>query len=458
MAALALSIGAGVAVEVTSITEDGLLQTGKTSAASDAELLAEVAFAGAISDGHLSRADLVAAEAQLAAARRTLEITRVLVWDSAGRLRFSDLAQMAHSGLSSAPQPPPLARQAMRTDRTQAVVMQHDGLLEVNTAVPFGTGAQRFVAQVRFPQPANESRLDVVRERLYLAAGIGTLLLYAALVPLMGWIARRLPTREDRRRERLLARLDLAMDRGELQLVFQPKFSLRSRELLGVEALVRWEHPERGLLGPGEFVPELETSRLLDRFTTTVLDTATAACGRWQANGLNLPVAVNISPQALLAGDRFVDQVRQALKSSGLDAAMLTAEVTESALMSGGANAAHTLAELRQLGVAISIDDFGTGYSSLGRLGALPLDELKIDRSFVAAMESDQRTRRVVDSIVDLGRQLGLQITAEGVETPQELEQLETMDCDAVQGFLLARPMTEHQLRQWLATRSRVSM
>ncbi|HEX4730070.1 MAG TPA: EAL domain-containing protein [Solirubrobacterales bacterium] len=449
---LALLIGAGAAFAVTSITEDGMLQTGKSSAMSDAELLAEVAFAGATSGQHLSRDDLVAAEAQLAAARRTLEITRVLVWDSAGRLVFSDDAHLARSGLSSAP--PSLARQALRTDRPQAVVIKRNGLLEVNTAVPFGTSGDRFVAQVRFPQPANESQLDAVRERLYLAVGIGSVLLYAALVPLMIWFTQRLPTREDRRRERALARLDLAMDREELQLFFQPKFSVRSRDPVGVEALVRWEHPERGLLGPGEFVPELESSRLLDRFTATVLNTATAACGQWQDNGLDLPVAVNISPQALMAGDHFVEQVSQALRSSGIAASMLTVEVTESALMSAGANATDTLAELRQLGVAISIDDFGTGYSSLGRLGVLPLDELKIDRSFVAAMGSDQRTMRVVRSIVDLGRQLGLRITAEGVETPEELEQLAAMGCDAVQGFLLARPMTEQQLQQWLAARA----
>jgi EAL domain-containing protein (putative c-di-GMP-specific phosphodiesterase class I) len=127
-------------------------------------------------------------------------------------------------------------------------------------------------------------------------------------------------------------------------------------------------------------------------------------------------------------------------------------EVTESGLMSAeGANAARRLAELRELGVTISIDDFGTGYSSLGRLGLLPLDELKIDRSFVAGMGSDQRTMRVVRSIVDLGRQLDLRITAEGVETREELEQLARMGCDAVQGFLFAQPMTAHHLQQWLA-------
>jgi EAL domain-containing protein (putative c-di-GMP-specific phosphodiesterase class I) len=286
-----------------------------------------------------------------------------------------------------------------------------------------------------------ESQLDNVREKLYLAVGIGAVLLFAALVPLMTWMVQRLPTREDRERERTLARLDVAMDRDELKLLFQPQFSIPPSTVLGAEALVRWKHPERGLLGPGEFVPLLEGSRLLDKFTDTVLEQATAACARWRDEGLELPVAVNISAPAL-AGDNVVDQVTRALNSSGLPAAMLTLEVTESGLMS---------TELRELGVTISIDDFGTGYSSLGRLSLLPLDELKIDRSFVAGMGSDQRTMRVVRSIVDLGRQLDLRITAEGVETREELEQLARMGCDAVQGFLFAQPMTAHLLQQWLA-------
>jgi EAL domain-containing protein (putative c-di-GMP-specific phosphodiesterase class I) len=307
------------------------------------------------------------------------------------------------------------------------------------------------VAEISLPRPAEASQLDNVREKLYLAVGIGAILLFAALVPLMTWIVQRLPRREDRNRERALARLDLAMDRDELQLLFQPQFSILPSRVLGVEALVRWRHPERGLLGPAEFVPLLESSRLLDKFTETVLEQATATCAQWRAEGLELPVAVNISAQAL-ARDSVVDQVARALDDSGLPAAMLTVEVTESGLMSAvEANAARRLAELRELGVTISIDDFGTGYSSLGRLGLLPLDELKIDRSFVAGMGSDQRTLRVVRSIVELGRQLDLRITAEGVETREELEELTRMGCDVVQGFLLAQPMSAHDLQQWLA-------
>jgi EAL domain-containing protein (putative c-di-GMP-specific phosphodiesterase class I) len=449
LALLALLIGAGGAFVATSIAEDGMIESGRSSAIHDGELLAQVAFAGAISDGRLSHADVVAAEAQFSAARSILGLKGVLVWDPAGRLLFSDAA--GHRTTSSSAPLPTLARTALRTNQGQAVVANDQGILDVRTAVAFGTSGRRFVAEITLPRPAVESQLDNVREKLYLAVGIGAVLLFAALVPLMTWMVQRLPTREDRERERTLARLDVAMDRDELQLLFQPQFSIPPSTVLGAEALVRWNHPERGLLGPGEFVPLLEGSRLLDKFTDTVLEQATAACARWRDEGLELPVAVNISAQAL-AGDNVVDQVTRALNSSGLPAAMLTLEVTESGLMSAeGANAARRLAELRELGVTISIDDFGTGYSSLGRLSLLPLDELKIDRSFVAGMGSDQRTMRVVRSIIDLGRQLDLRITAEGVETREELEQLARMGCDAVQGFLFAQPMAAHHLQQWLA-------
>jgi EAL domain-containing protein (putative c-di-GMP-specific phosphodiesterase class I) len=452
LALLALVIGAGSAFVATSIAEDGMIEAGRSSAIRDGELLVQVAFAGAMSDGRLSRSDLVAAEAQLSAARPILDLKDVRVWDSTGRLLFSEAAHYRSSG---PPGPlPALARAALRTNQAQAAVAKHQGVLDVGTAVAFGANGRRFVAEITLPRPAEETQLDDVREKLYLAVAIGAVLLFAALVPLMIWIVQRLPTRQDRERERTLARLDVAMDRDELQLLFQPQFSIQPSRVLGVEALVRWKHPDRGLLGPAEFVPLLEDSRLLDRFTDTVLEQATATCARWRAEGLELPVAVNISAQAL-AADNVVDQVARALNRSGLPAAMLTLEVTESGLMSAeGENAARRLAELRELGVTISIDDFGTGYSSLGRLGLLPLDELKIDRSFVAGMGSDQRTVRVVRSIVDLGRQLDLRITAEGVETREELEQLTRMGCDAVQGFLFAQPMTAHHLQQWLAARN----
>jgi EAL domain-containing protein (putative c-di-GMP-specific phosphodiesterase class I) len=448
---LALLVGVGAVLGVTAITEEGVIQTAERSAINDAELISQVAFAGAISDGRLTRADLLAGEAQVAAARRSLDITRVVIWGPGGRVLYSNHPLPAPSRPTA--HVPPLVQQAMLTEQTQAASgFDHRGNPDFNAAVPFGTGGHRLVAEFIFPRAAVQGQIDHVKRELYLAAGIGALLLYAALVPLIARIAQRLPTRAERRRERALTRLGAALDRDELHLHFQPKFSIGLAGVLGVEALVRWDHPRRGLLPPSEFVPLLETSHLLDRFTIAVLDAATEACRRWRAAGVDLPVAVNISAPAL-AGHDLVGQVAEALGRSGIPPAMLTLEITESAVMSAGADATDTLCELRQLGVAIAIDDFGTGHSSLRRLGSLPLDELKIDRSFVTALGSDEHAVGVLRLIIDLGRQMELCITAEGVETHRELEQLAGLGCDAVQGFLLAPPMAEHELVRWLAAR-----
>jgi EAL domain-containing protein (putative c-di-GMP-specific phosphodiesterase class I) len=447
----ALAIVVGAIFGVTSITEEGVIHTAERGAINDAELISEVAFAGAISDGRLTRADLQAGEAQLAAARRRLDITRVLVWGPGGRVLYSNHALPAPA--RPTPHVPPLVRRAMLTDQTQAAGgVDRRGNPDFNAAVPLGTRSRRLVAEFRFPRAAVQSQIDRVKRELYLAAGIGALLLYAALVPLIARIAQSLPTRTERKRERALTRLGAALDREELRLHFQPKFSIGLTDVLGVEALVRWEHPKRGLLPPSEFVPLLETSHLLDRFTIAVLEAATEACRRWRAEGVDLPVAVNISAPAL-AGHDLTGQVAEALERSGIPPAMLTLEITESAVMSAGADATDTLCELRRLGVAIAIDDFGTGHSSLRRLGSLPLDELKIDRSFVTALGSDEHAVGVLRLIIDLGRQMELCITAEGVETDRELEQLAGLGCDAVQGFLLAPPMAEHELVRWLAAR-----
>jgi EAL domain-containing protein (putative c-di-GMP-specific phosphodiesterase class I) len=446
---LALVIGVAAVFGVTSITEEGVIQTAERSAINDAELVSQVAFAGAISDGRLTRADLLAGEAQLAAARRTLDIRRVIAWGPGGRILYSNHPVPRRSQPPS--HVPPLVRQAMRTDQTQAATgVDHSGNPEFSAAVPLGAPGRRLVAEFSFPRAAVQGQIDHIKRELYLAAGIGALLLYAALVALIARIAQRLPTRAERRREGALTRLAAALDHDELRLHFQPKFSIGLDDVLGVEALVRWEHPERGLLPPSEFVPLLETSHLLDRFTMAVLDSATEACRRWRAEGVDVPVAVNISAPAL-AGHDLAGQVAEALGRSGIPPAMLTLEITESAVMSAGPDATGTLCELRQMGIAIAIDDFGTGHSSLRRLGSLPLDELKIDRSFVTALGSDEHAVGVLRLIIDLGRQMGLCITAEGVETHRELEQLAGLGCDAVQGFLLAPPMAEHELVRLLA-------
>jgi EAL domain-containing protein (putative c-di-GMP-specific phosphodiesterase class I) len=440
--AVTLALAAGAVIGVTSLLDHTLTRASERDAAQDAQLIAQVGFATATSDGRPSRADLRTAHQQIAAARRTHDLGTVVVWDRAGRPLFTDPL-----GTPAPSRTPAVVRRAIETGRTATGVA---GDRAFETAVPVSSGARRLFAQFEFPRDSAEHDLAHVKRRIYLGAGLGGVVLFAALLPLTGWVAGRLPTHADRRREAALARLDAAIARGELCLHFQPKLATGTRRLDGVEALVRWEHPERGLVPPGDFIPLLEHSHLVDRFTGAVVDAAAEACGRWRAEGLVVPVAVNISAPALTGG-RLVDQVAAALERSGIPPALLTMEITESAVMTAGPEATGTLVALRELGVKISMDDFGTGYSSLRRLWSLPLDELKIDRSFVNALATDERVLTVTRLIVDLARELDLSVTAEGVETAEELEQVTALGCDAVQGFLLARPMAESDLRRWLA-------
>jgi len=259
-----------------------------------------------------------------------------------------------------------------------------------------------------------------------------------------------MPTPADRHQEAALRDVRAAMGHDELELWYQPKVAIATGHVVGVEALLRWRHPTRGILPPAEVIAVAELDgQLLDDVTMTVVRAAGEASARWAAARLHLPVAINSAPATFRRRD-IVDLVTTALDETGVSPEMLTLEMTESALMSAADDVIATVEELRRRGVAISMDDFGTGHSSLQRITELPLDELKIDRSFVTAMQSDPRVRRVVELIIDLAKDLGAVVTAEGVETPAQLSQLAELGCDAVQGYLVARPMPEQNLVRWL--------
>ena len=218
------------------------------------------------------------------------------------------------------------------------------------------------------------------------------------------------------RRLALLGGLRRALERDELVLHYQPKADLRSGRVLGVEALVRWQHPEHGLLGPGEFIPLAERTGLIHPLTRWVLDAALRQAGEWRRAGHELSVAVNLSTRSLLDRD-FPDQVADRLAAWGVPAGCLMLEVTESAVMADPALALEVLGRLHALGVGLALDDFGTGYSSMAYLKALPVDELKVDRSFVGHMASSNSDAVIVRYTIDLGHNLGLHVVAEGVET-----------------------------------------
>ena len=246
-----------------------------------------------------------------------------------------------------------------------------------------------------------------------------------------------------------LGGLRRALERDELVLHYQPKADLGSGAVHSVEALVRWQHPDHGLLGPGEFIPLAERTGLIHPLTYWVLDAALDQAARWQRGGLHLSVAVNISTRCLL-DPAFPDQVAGQLATWQVPADLLVLEITESAVMADPARALDVLRGLHTLGVGLAVDDFGTGYSSMAYLKELPVDELKIDRSFVSQMAISASDAVIVRSTIDLGHNLGLRVVAEGVETQHAWEQLSELGCDIAQGYYLGRPMPAADLEQQL--------
>jgi EAL domain-containing protein (putative c-di-GMP-specific phosphodiesterase class I) len=246
----------------------------------------------------------------------------------------------------------------------------------------------------------------------------------------------------------LLGQLRRAIDTGELVLHFQPKVALPGADVCGVEALVRWEHPERGLVPPGDFIPLAERTPLIRPLTRYVLDAALEQCARWRDAGRALTVAVNVSARNLL-DEHFVEEVQELLARWRVPASGLELEVTESAITADPDRARRILTRLADCGVTLSIDDFGAGYTSLAQLKDLPVHQLKIDRSFVARMAADPSNALIVRSVVELGHNLGLTTVAEGVEDEATCDSLGAMGCDVAQGYYVCRPMAAESLEAW---------
>jgi len=248
----------------------------------------------------------------------------------------------------------------------------------------------------------------------------------------------------------LLGELRRAMDRQELRVYFQPKIDLRTGRTRGVEALVRWMHPMRGLVPPIEFMPFAERTGFVRTVTRFVLETALTRCGQWLAQGIRLSVSVNISVRDLQNTD-LPDIVASLLASCAVPPELVCLEITESSFMENPQRALHTLGRLRALGIRLSIDDFGTGFSSLAYLRKLRVHEIKVDRTFIAAME-DSDDMVIVRSTIELAHNLGLQVVAEGIEDEKSLARLRAMGCDEAQGFFMSRPLPEERLLEWLQT------
>jgi EAL domain-containing protein (putative c-di-GMP-specific phosphodiesterase class I) len=252
-------------------------------------------------------------------------------------------------------------------------------------------------------------------------------------------------------RDHIHLEMDLtdALDADQLFLVYQPILELENEQLVGVEALLRWRHPTRGVIAPDVFIPIAEESGLIIPIGRWVLEQACVQGAAWHQKGYALNIAVNVSARQLERTE-FVEEVRTALHDSGLDPAALTLEITETVLMRNPDATADLLTKLNALGVRIAVDDFGTGYSSLAYLRQFPVDSLKIDRTFIADLVGSSEADALAHTLIQLGKALGLQTLAEGVEHRSQVRWLLREGCDLAQGFLFARPLTLDEVERFL--------
>ena len=259
---------------------------------------------------------------------------------------------------------------------------------------------------------------------------------------------------ETAHRQKLALASDLrrAIEEGQLTLHYQPKAVLATGEVAGVEALVRWNHPERGMIPPDNFIGLAERSGLIRQLTMWVLGTALDQVASWRDAGLEVPVSVNLSTRDLI-DLRLPDEIGEALSRTDVPAELLELEITESVLMADPARARTIVTRLGELGATTTIDDFGAGYSSLAYLKSLPVHALKIDRSFVLGMTDNQHDATIVQAVVDLAHNLGLRVVAEGAEDMAVWERLRDAGCDEAQGYLLAQPLPPEQATAWLVKR-----
>ncbi len=242
-----------------------------------------------------------------------------------------------------------------------------------------------------------------------------------------------------------------AIKNKQLVLYYQPQVSMKTKKLIGVEALVRWVHPEHGLIYPDRFILLAEQNNLIDRLTEEVVNLAIEQITIWQQQGISIKVSVNISAQNITSL-LLPEQLKKLVKRHNIDPSMLVLEITESAIMSSSINSLDILTRLRLKGFQLSIDDFGTGYSSLSQLHKMPFTELKIDQSFVAKMTCNSESRAIVETCIMLAHKLDMEVVAEGIEDEGIWELLSELGCDIAQGYYIARPMPAEKLNDWQAS------
>jgi EAL domain-containing protein (putative c-di-GMP-specific phosphodiesterase class I) len=419
-----------------------------------ASIVARSSFAPRIPDAgdRLAREDLADLDRQLAAARGQEPGLEMRLWSRDGSLVYAP----DHSAIGTRPPGTAVVRAAL-TGRP-ATVVERDGATDTSpgssltSAVPVRRtkgGPVAAALELRLPYAPTGRDIRTRTRRLYVALLIAALAAYALALPALIRAGRAVRAQYDPRRVRLMRDLRQALRRGELELHFHPIADARTGRVHTAEALIRWNHPKRGLIPPDRFIPQIEPTELMWPLTVHIFGLVMREAREWEARGTDVRIAVNVSTTDVI-DPRLPGELDRLLEHYGVGAERIEIEVTEGAVMEDPRGALDVLAQITELGVGvIAIDDFGTGYSSLARLHELPLDQLKIDQSFVRrmALEGDET---IVRSIVELAHALGFRVIAEGVETGDMWTRLQELGVDFIQGYVLTRPLRAADFHEWM--------
>ncbi len=433
--------------------EGGSIRTEAVGSATQAaELLAASSFGPRLS-GKLVGSRLQALDAAALAARRTAGVEGVAVWNTKSRVLYAT----DHRLIGSILLPSPSVRAAL-TGQTITVV--HSGARsplgsfagqQIEVAVPIYTGKRTLpvaAVDVLLPYAPVAQQVSDRTHRIELILLGAGLLFYALLWPRLLQASRAESSQKDPARQALHHELELALKRDELHLYYQPMIDLTDGHVVGVEALLRWRHPKRGLLAPSDFLPTVAEGKLVGELALRVVEMALRDCGAWRDRGIDAAVNVNLATANAL-DEALPGQIGKLLATRGIPAEALGLEVTETAIASDPEKATAMLGALDRMGVRIAIDDFGTGYSSLSGLRDLPVSELKVDREFVSGLIDHPRDAAIVRSTIRLAHELGVKVVAEGVEDEATVQELSALGCDMGQGYYFSRPMPVDALVAW---------
>jgi EAL domain-containing protein (putative c-di-GMP-specific phosphodiesterase class I) len=447
-----------VAFAVSQILGAEIRDTQVTSATRSAELLSAASLGPQLpARGRpLEAEQLKKLDEATLAARRTTGLAGVGIWDLQSRIVYATDHRLIGTSVLRTPE----AVAAFSGKTSTAVVSRAPSVVstlaakQIDVAVPIYAHGKRkptAVAEVALPYAPVAQSVSTETQRIDLILIGASLLFYAMLWPGLLRASKAVRKQSDPRRKALLRELEHAFAHDELLLYYQPTINLEGGRVAGVEALLRWRHPKRGLLGPSEFLPGIVDSALNSRLALHVVEMALRDCGAWRDRGIDVSVNVNLSAPDVL-DDALSQEIGKLLATAGIPPAALGLEVTEGAIVADPDRAAAMLTALDRLGVRVCINNFGTGYSSLAVLRDLPVTELKVDRSFISGLQSRPRDRTIVSLIIGLAHQLDVTVIAEGVEDLQTLTDLGEMHCDMAQGHYFSQPLPLTELVAWFET------